>query len=1803
MDPTIEEALVSEWTTAVEALDTDSIQELFDIQPSLLWTPLSPLGHLETDFAHFIRRLKEHKILGTSIRPVYALHHILYDYGVPDDEWAPERIELVEFILKNTKGNELNTCFWGEEENTVMHLAYFIQQPELIQQLKEHGALETITNKLDHLPTIQPQVKLLISKPAPKERVLATNNASDRFKRLRELAESPNLNKPTTERQNSTRRYFQPGHLEERRRRVLSEEEQAELDKKNLLRQKEVDQLAQRSAVKNNPLFKKFEEERLLKDQKQAKRTPSITAASAVRDRKKLLGAADQIRRTSRVINSLKDRSYVTTSVFRQTQETEPTVHHTGNTLHVPTLAQLRAGTPSPNLSPSVSPSVSPNASPHTIETPKKIEETKVEAIVTPKETDTVINVADRLIDDKKTYEKKQENSASNNDKRGVTDEELESLSVGRLGERELNNQSKKTKKEIDIASNKVKDIVNVHERLFDENDVEIVPIGKKFAVWKKEDEDSGTNSDDSSSSVKRVPKETTSDKQSLDDKANRLELKQKEGSLEQTEASPKQKLENLSSSINATPLEKQTSSEEKAKLTKPSTVAKEPPKESFVVKGRVLLVDEQAALDGQNSSVPVKEKTEYSYQYKNVPKDEPVTVVDTVTEDYKPVGGDQLKDTEKTRAVSDNKPAVVITPNDYNHQSKETENKRSLSDNTPVAPSIVSASVSALNDRQANDILNSKLSEKEASRSIFSDTSIASGHVPKSVTDNATLGNNSKDTEKPQSISTAKVATSGVIGAVAINELISSDTCSSTDSDSSVIVDTPVDGKSVSGTIQMQNSLDQINDISPKENSELDVVFMTDTTRSTISPLNNQLNASTNDRNTFTPLFDDDINAPEDIPGHTSEDDDMVTSSFLDDLTFEDNIVPSMRAEDTSNQQPKLIVENETSPIPTLTNQIESNHEKLSRTMVEVEPTPQYEDTSSDEDDYTDTTHTQYIDKGSKSTDTLYANTFNSLGPNHPKEEEASRVLHLEINTNKSQMMIEEESDEDEATTPTLANPYHKKMMAEEESSSSDDEDDESRQEWQSAYNGLVADQQQLEFEDDVLQQQQRRQLRGRESISSDLDETSILQTLSYQNENRVSKWGSKRQSGSQRNHWSVGMQDATMKRESMLSKNESIAASSEAGSEQWFDPEETWNEQEELRRQSMLVSGFHAAALEEETYDDDYYYRHSGSSINTNSETYSYKNSNSTENTALDEDEDEDERKQNDLYRQEILEEEDDYYSTNLHTVNNASKTRGESSYYHGGQTDNEQEEGEIVVFMDQFSSPPEPVSTRQMQSGQASEGITTSFYNNSSSTTHIIEQQKPVTITNFSTSTLSVNNQRDDDEISLIKVPSRTVAIAEAGSKQEYVPHDPNNPRVEDISHYMNKLPTFEKGNTDTAVHGGSAFDTSADIVSDNEPTVVKRAISTSQQNGQPLEQSRGIPNAHEINTEFSMFMDKRASNEDHPYKVSMSSIDTSRFGKMYIGVSGAHNMLLPLPKEITYVRCVISDGEYEYMSRYEILAPQILMDYECIIDTKPGMIITVSLHVRPDYHVKPRTGWSRWFTSIRKQKEHLSGYVHPEDGAIGQTRFAVDHMVPGCHKKTYEAHFDCFNSWYARTNRERARREQFGDDEDFLKIVGKLNVEMLYLPVSNPSPVPRSLRECDLTLKIRQWHDTCWQSGYLSTRRQGLKIWERHYYRLIGSQLIGYTSDGLDRQVWDHYNMSDVLQLSAAADKVIVTLLEDDEKVFSQESIHAENHKGFFRLAFPDYHLDCVSDDLEESEEWVKTLKSMIGRVPLRLPFSD
>lgn len=181
-------------------------------------------------------------------------------------------------------------------------------------------------------------------------------------------------------------------------------------------------------------------------------------------------------------------------------------------------------------------------------------------------------------------------------------------------------------------------------------------------------------------------------------------------------------------------------------------------------------------------------------------------------------------------------------------------------------------------------------------------------------------------------------------------------------------------------------------------------------------------------------------------------------------------------------------------------------------------------------------------------------------------------------------------------------------------------------------------------------------------------------------------------------------------------------------------------------------------------------------------------------------------------------------------------------------------------------------------------------------------------------------------------------------------------------------------------------------------------------------------------------------------------------TSAFGKLYIRIHSAQDILLPLPKLTSYVRCVVSDGEFEFMSRYELLGQKITFDYECIIDARPDMIITAALHVRPDPHVRPKTGLSKLLTSARKQRETIGGYVHPDDGAIGQTRFALGHMIQACNQKTYQASLDCFNSWYVRSSREQKRQQSM--DEDILKVVGSMSMEMLYLPVTDPTLVSSS-----------------------------------------------------------------------------------------------------------------------------------------------
>ncbi|CAO3589203.1 unnamed protein product [Absidia cylindrospora] len=214
---------------------------------------------------------------------------------------------------------------------------------------------------------------------------------------------------------------------------------------------------------------------------------------------------------------------------------------------------------------------------------------------------------------------------------------------------------------------------------------------------------------------------------------------------------------------------------------------------------------------------------------------------------------------------------------------------------------------------------------------------------------------------------------------------------------------------------------------------------------------------------------------------------------------------------------------------------------------------------------------------------------------------------------------------------------------------------------------------------------------------------------------------------------------------------------------------------------------------------------------------------------------------------------------------------------------------------------------------------------------------------------------------------------------------------------------------------------------------------------------------------------------------PHNKNISNSNCGR-GKLYIRVHGVHDILLPLPRDRAHVRCVIGDGRYEYMSRYETLGQDMAFGYECIIDSHPDMIVTLSLHVRPDYMLKkPLT---RLFSTNRKRKGSLSAYVSSEDGAVGQTRFAVGDMLSACHRRSYSASFHCFNAWFIHSKEKASlsssslsRQQEQDSDQGVLKVIGNFDVELLYLPVSDPSlPVPKNLRECDMAIKMQHWNET-------------------------------------------------------------------------------------------------------------------------------
>lgn len=545
-----------------------------------------------------------------------------------------------------------------------------------------------------------------------------------------------------------------------------------------------------------------------------------------------------------------------------------------------------------------------------------------------------------------------------------------------------------------------------------------------------------------------------------------------------------------------------------------------------------------------------------------------------------------------------------------------------------------------------------------------------------------------------------------------------------------------------------------------------------------------------------------------------------------------------------------------------------------------------------------------------------------------------------------------------------------------------------------------------------------------------------------------------SRRWSGSQRSHWSVGVSSW----DAVLSKgndNHRYSNQSEADSEQWFDSYEDWAAASPTERRGSRSRQQHQMQQEEQPPLSSSPLRHSVT-LDTMTSMNDYGKENNIHIVEEDEDDDDDEDFSVKSSTPSASFSPNQRMSGGADSVDTWPATASPFTA-RSLNDDSGDDDGFWKTQHDSSPTSEQPATAQQVESAsrdfeQASpeQQKTTEqddmYTNKSTQHERIDNHQQQSMVLNE-----SHDEQQEDQQFGSISVASTTYA------SHRLPQHRPAQDAFEEF--------ITRKDDEELQLKDPKQTEYQPRLEPDQEQEVMTRE----QQQQQQQQQSISNDHQHPPPSPPQQQQDEQHEEVSSPLQLDLlppvendPGQSTSAFGKLYVRLSSADGVLLPVPPKLTtYVRCVVSDGDYEYMSRYEVLNDRVVFDYECIMDARPDMIITVSLHVRPDPHVRPKTGLSKWLTSVRKQRETLPAYVHPEDGAIGQTRFALGHMIQACNQKTYDASFDCFNSWFARSSRE----------QHMLKVVGNLNVEMLYLPLSDPSLVCttsfKTIIQCGLT----------------------------------------------------------------------------------------------------------------------------------------
>ncbi|KAH8551886.1 hypothetical protein BGW37DRAFT_492790 [Umbelopsis sp. PMI_123] len=313
-----------------------------------------------------------------------------------------------------------------------------------------------------------------------------------------------------------------------------------------------------------------------------------------------------------------------------------------------------------------------------------------------------------------------------------------------------------------------------------------------------------------------------------------------------------------------------------------------------------------------------------------------------------------------------------------------------------------------------------------------------------------------------------------------------------------------------------------------------------------------------------------------------------------------------------------------------------------------------------------------------------------------------------------------------------------------------------------------------------------------------------------------------------------------------------------------------------------------------------------------------------------------------------------------------------------------------------------------------------------------------------------------------------------------------------------------------------------------------------------------------------------------------------------GKLYVRVVAVQDINVPIPSEPTYVRCILNDGTYEHLSKYVILGRHMQFDQEFKITANSRLDFSLSLHVRPDSHVKPKAPITRLLNSHKKVAPELSQFVNRPDGAIGSTKINFGDMMDECRNKLCSATFPSQNDWAIDVSRTIDKLESTKVKP---KTVGKLVLHLVYLPGTKDRNIkyPRDIDECMRGFDNRRWHENVWRTGYMSQMGGDVNFWRRRYYKAVGARLLAYHDTHLAPRA--AIDLTQAVRLTSNGRLIFGTPQSPEQSSNHSETSEEDCVKNSFQFTFSNGEkIDFFCDTERERDVWINTLRAALRSIP-------